>query len=1674
MIQTRYRINMVILPGGFLMHNNQSQNVQIIVDFLRAVKKNSISMMMRWGRKHPLLKYPVFLFTALFIFIYNIFLHLFIRWHMKEKLARALAFAMSIILVFTSVDLTAFAAIGASQSGSRTILSVESLSADLTEQTIYVGDTADRIQLPASLEVSVLTEKAAESSSAVETGTASDSQEKSLQPTSEQTTPASSAAPESGTSSSKESVPVKETAPAKESVPVKETTPAKESALAKADQADGFLSGLADRFMPALEVSAAEAGQATVYTEKLSVPVTWSLDTQKSSSAQFSSETAGAVFVYQAALPDGYILAEGVTIPQITVRIAEQLKTITDTQISLTAPVAGQTGEASYTDAGGQYKAAIKWYQQTAELSEQAVFEAGILYTARLTVTPSTGYTLNGLPQDAFHVTDQAGKEYPAAYDPAGHVITVAFDVTAAEEPFEQSTIIDGIRITVTADAGVFPDGAVMKAARIADKTRLNSLTDSVEQIESGDISGNDPVTVATVSGNDPAGPAVSDNDPAVTDDSGNVVHYAFDISIYNAAGEMIEPNEEKGQVKVAFSNPDPEKWGLEDLTIYHVNRDSGEVNALNTQADAAGQSVEAVTPGFSEFDLYAVSPVVTLYAGMGKLNSAEWTSIGNYTYQADSPQSFPTPTSADGTLSFSGWFTDSSYSSRATTPSAGGTYYAKWSRTANAAAGSAMNYNFKTYGVDAHGLIGGSDVTTTHRDKGYRTYYKYSNPYATNGGKTLYPALSGSDVFQKVAEVPGLYVATTASFEGAFVRYSYYLWNRGTTNADYFNLGVAADVQIGDNDRASLTLSSDRGGSYVNMVDGSREFRLYYAGGKVTPTDTLWTGRFIEYEANVFNDNRVDQNDVDATLAFSWKNISIPANSVVVKSVLLGCGTAGSLSLNRTYSYEKNGDGVFDEVGDLNTDVVTAPAAPVRSGYYFLGWNTEADGSGTGYQPGNSISVGSQDLKLYSMWKQIENTAIVTLKRDHTGWDGQSVQLCQNGTVRYTLGTTGTAGSYRSDKVLNGTYDIYVNHRKTDKSLTFQATSKNIALSQEVAYTSISVTTTIDGAASSEPGTVTLRRGSSVIYTLSGTNGSYSDYLRESEGTYQIYVGGVDTGFTMDTANPEQTIAYDRLRIQITDDTAWTNAGVVLRDSSGNLAAAFAATATSGNTVTYTKVMQEKEDTYTVWVNGHDTHKTIAAAAGKTQASVSYYTSHITIKGSVPSPAISMTNRTESYQFSDMTEKSQTEHLYTREHVLQNYGTDGTEKSYLVTVAGTVDTIPVSVSSQVKDAVLQYWKVSYYNSDKNNPDILLQTVYVRDTCVIAAYQKIPSRSGYSFGCWSTTRWTDTLTTSGPAFDFSKGITADTTLYANYEKPTVLINGLVYTDASGTIGGNGQYYRMANLTLKGFDPGETSIKYLFLTLTNAANVKLLDTSNMSIKSGAASVTAGGNITITPTADKIAITFNSAISMARAQEYLRNKVIVQAKSGTNSITVEAMDGAGSYRAVNSVTSGQTTDTMTQITSSWPWYTSLTSGHYYVSGTVTITRGTGTGQNGLSIESGAVVYIHVLSGAVLRVTGAAASGAAHAGAGIYVPSNATLYLLGKGTVYATGGKGGDGTSGADGYRAYDKLNGYNWSGAGGAGGTGGGGAGYHNKGYHIDCFCTGRICRILWVIFWQRRG
>lgn len=67
----------------------------------------------------------------------------------------------------------------------------------------------------------------------------------------------------------------------------------------------------------------------------------------------------------------------------------------------------------------------------------------------------------------------------------------------------------------------------------------------------------------------------------------------------------------------------------------------------------------------------------------------------------------------------------------------------------------------------------------------------------------------------------------------------------------------------------------------------------------------------------------------------------------------------------------------------------VTIPAtAPTRTGFTFVEWNTEADGTGTGYQPGDTIQNLSSNISLYAIWTQnpIEYFTIRFLPNDTGG----------------------------------------------------------------------------------------------------------------------------------------------------------------------------------------------------------------------------------------------------------------------------------------------------------------------------------------------------------------------------------------------------------------------------------------------------------------------------------------------------------------------------------------------------------------------------------------------------------------------------------------------------------------------------------------------------------------
>ena len=117
---------------------------------------------------------------------------------------------------------------------------------------------------------------------------------------------------------------------------------------------------------------------------------------------------------------------------------------------------------------------------------------------------------------------------------------------------------------------------------------------------------------------------------------------------------------------------------------------------------------------------------------------------------------------------------------------------------------------------------------------------------------------------------------------------------------------------------------------------------------------------------------------------------------------------------------------------------------------------------------------------------------------------------------------------------------------------------------------------------------------------------------------------------------------------------------------------------------------------------------------------------------------------------------------------------------------------------------------------------------------------------------------------------------------------------------------------------------------------------------------------------------------------------------------------------------------------------------TTTYYFATGDCSFT-GVNAGSSGLTIKG--TVYIYVPQGMTITCTGTHASGTTGAGAGIELAAGNALYLIGQGSVSATGGNAANGANGANGRDAscdWETIR-WAWVGGDGHGGYGGGGAG-----------------------------
>lgn len=222
-------------------------------------------------------------------------------------------------------------------------------------------------------------------------------------------------------------------------------------------------------------------------------------------------------------------------------------------------------------------------------------------------------------------------------------------------------------------------------------------------------------------------------------------------------------------------------------------------------------------------------------------------------------------------------------------------------------------------YTTDDNGIMAyqrDSYSSTTYDIKGFYNGSWIQTTYSNDGYEIAKENLDGATVS----------VEPVFLNNGQYVQMNYTV-TAGASGVTDGKLAVHADVQIGDNDNASIETITDRSGKAIGlrMVDThtscnskDAQFNLYFDGtGGVTPVDTYWFGYygarddsltvngqstyryFLQLDASsayasggTYAADYSSYSGGDSGLAFSWQNITLEANESKTFSVVVGVGT--------------------------------------------------------------------------------------------------------------------------------------------------------------------------------------------------------------------------------------------------------------------------------------------------------------------------------------------------------------------------------------------------------------------------------------------------------------------------------------------------------------------------------------------------------------------------------------------------------------------------------------------------------------------------------------------------------------------------------------------------------------------------------------------------------------
>ncbi|WP_080835080.1 InlB B-repeat-containing protein [Cohnella massiliensis] len=267
--------------------------------------------------------------------------------------------------------------------------------------------------------------------------------------------------------------------------------------------------------------------------------------------------------------------------------------------------------------------------------------------------------------------------------------------------------------------------------------------------------------------------------------------------------------------------------------------------------------------------------------------------------------------------------------------------------------------------------------------------------------------------------------------------------WNRGTVQTSYATSGVNGTISmtgglVGWNDggtvRDSYATGRVNGGASPNGTGGliGRNAGLVqtsYAMGGVTGTGEQVGGLIGSNTGGTVTDSYYDQDtagqldtgkgegkptegltdraqypqvadDPDGWDFYHVWGISADRNN--------GYPYLTDLALTTVTYYGNNGDaGLYDEAfyPPGSTVHVLEPDGLAKLGYTFVGWNTQADGTGTHYAAGATLAMGTADVTLYAQWEE----AVYTVTFDQNGGDAAPDPAAKTAVYGENVGTLPT-----------------------------------------------------------------------------------------------------------------------------------------------------------------------------------------------------------------------------------------------------------------------------------------------------------------------------------------------------------------------------------------------------------------------------------------------------------------------------------------------------------------------------------------------------------------------------------------------------------------------------------------------------------------------------------------